>query len=105
MTDEDVMMDRDTSKKAGNISGGTLDDVRGEAGTAVRRKPGKFRPPARRGPRTIAAMANRVVDFASNAPQSIVTYTKKNPAQALALAAASGALLYAAIRALSPSRR
>jgi ElaB/YqjD/DUF883 family membrane-anchored ribosome-binding protein len=41
---------------------------------------------------------------AANTADSIVSYTKKNPATALAIAAASGVVLYAAIRALRSSR-
>jgi ElaB/YqjD/DUF883 family membrane-anchored ribosome-binding protein len=52
----------------------------------------------------ISDMANRARDAASNASDSITAYTRKNPITALAIAAASGALLYAAIRALTPSR-
>jgi hypothetical protein len=43
-------------------------------------------------------------DAASDASDSIIDYTKKNPITALAIAAASGALLYAAVKALLPSR-
>jgi len=49
----------------------------------------------------IAAQAR---DAAANAADSIVSYTKRNPATALAIAAASGVVLYAAIRALRSSR-
>lgn len=52
----------------------------------------------------LTGIANQARDAASNASDSVVAYTKKNPAMALAIAAASGALLYAAIKALSPSR-
>ena len=52
----------------------------------------------------ISEMASQAQNVASNASDSIVAYTKKNPVTALAIAAASGALLYAAIKALTPSR-
>jgi hypothetical protein len=52
----------------------------------------------------ITDMASQARDVASNASESIVAYTKKNPVKALVIAAASGALLYAAIKARSPSR-
>ena len=52
----------------------------------------------------ISDMASQARDVVSNASDSIVAYTKKSPVKALAIAAASGALLYAAIRALTPSR-
>jgi hypothetical protein len=53
---------------------------------------------------TISDMASQARDVASNASDSIVAYTKNNPVKALAIAVASGALLYAAIKALTPSR-
>ena len=53
---------------------------------------------------TMTEMAGQARDVASNASDSIAAYTKKNPVKALAIAAASGALLYAVIKALSPSR-
>lgn len=93
------------AKEAGNILSSKLDDVRGEAGTAVRRRSKQIQSSSRRASRAITALASQARDVASNASDTIVTYTKKNPAKALALAAASGALLFAAIRALSPPRR
>jgi hypothetical protein len=53
---------------------------------------------------TVTEIAGRARDVASNASDSIAAYTKNNPVKALAIAAASGALLYAVIKALSPSR-
>jgi ElaB/YqjD/DUF883 family membrane-anchored ribosome-binding protein len=43
-------------------------------------------------------------DAASDASDSIIAYTKKNPATALAIAAATGVVLYAAIKILSSRR-
>jgi ElaB/YqjD/DUF883 family membrane-anchored ribosome-binding protein len=40
-------------------------------------------------------MANQARDAASNASDSILAYTKKNPAKALGIAAVAGALLFA----------
>lgn len=47
--------------------------------------------------KTSQALAAR--DMAAGTADSIVSYTKKNPVKALAIAAASGAILYAAIKA------
>ena len=58
----------------------------------------------RQGLDAITEMAGQARDAASNASDSIVAYTKQNPVKALAIAAASGALLYAAIKTLSASR-
>jgi ElaB/YqjD/DUF883 family membrane-anchored ribosome-binding protein len=46
----------------------------------------------------ISDIADQARDMAASATDSIVSYTKKNPVKALAIAAASGAVLYAAIR-------
>jgi ElaB/YqjD/DUF883 family membrane-anchored ribosome-binding protein len=46
----------------------------------------------------VSDIAGQARDFAGDAVDSIVSYTKKNPLQALAIAAAAGALVYAATR-------
>jgi hypothetical protein len=53
---------------------------------------------------TISDVASQARDVASNTSDSMVAYTKNNPVKALAIAVASGALLYAAIKTLTPSR-
>ena len=45
-----------------------------------------------------------VSDAASQASDTIIAYTKKNPVQALMIAAVSGALLLALAKFLAPSR-
>jgi len=52
----------------------------------------------------ITDMTSQARDVASNAGESIIAYTKENPVKALAVAAAAGALLYAAIKASAASR-
>jgi ElaB/YqjD/DUF883 family membrane-anchored ribosome-binding protein len=47
---------------------------------------------------------NVVSDAASQASDTIITYTKQNPAKALVIAAASGALLLALAKLLNPMR-
>jgi hypothetical protein len=42
--------------------------------------------------------------MAANATDSIVSYTRKNPVKALAVAAVSGAFLYAAMKAYQSYR-
>jgi len=46
----------------------------------------------------VSDFAGQARDFAGDAVDSIASYTKKNPLQALAIAAAAGALIYAATR-------
>jgi ElaB/YqjD/DUF883 family membrane-anchored ribosome-binding protein len=104
---------QDATNDTGRILSAKLEDVRSEAGGAVRRGSRRAQSMGKQGlnsitdmasQRSIADMASKARDVASNASESIVAYTKKNPGKALAIAAASGALLYAAIKALSPSR-
>ena len=93
---------QETAKEAGDTLSGKLEDVRSKAGTAVRRRSRQAQSASQQGLHAVTAMANQARDAASNASDSIVAYTKKNPVKALAIAAAAGALLYAAARALSP---
>lgn len=48
--------------------------------------------------------AGQARDAATNATNSVVGYTKENPLKALAIAAASGALIYTAIKSLRSLR-
>jgi ElaB/YqjD/DUF883 family membrane-anchored ribosome-binding protein len=52
----------------------------------------------------ISDITDQARDMAANATDSIVSYTKKNPVRALAIAAASGAILYAAVKAFRSYR-
>jgi ElaB/YqjD/DUF883 family membrane-anchored ribosome-binding protein len=99
-----IRMTQDTAKNAGGILSTKLEDARSEAGTAWNASSKRVRSASRQGRDAITEMAGQARDVASNVSDSIVTYTKTNPIKALAIAAASGALLYAAIKALSPSR-
>ena len=95
---------QDTVKSVGNALSSKIEDVRSEAGTAVNRGSKRAQSMGKQGIDAITDMAGQVGDMASNANDSIVAYTKKNPVLALGIAAAAGALLYRAIRALTPSR-
>jgi ElaB/YqjD/DUF883 family membrane-anchored ribosome-binding protein len=53
---------------------------------------------------TVSDIAGQARDMAATTADSIVSYTKRNPVQALAIAAASGALLYVALKALRSYR-
>jgi len=57
-----------------------------------------------RGLDSARATAQQVRDSATQASESLVTYTKENPVKAILIAAASGALLVTLIKALSRSR-
>jgi ElaB/YqjD/DUF883 family membrane-anchored ribosome-binding protein len=92
------------ARDTGELLSSSLEDVRSEAGTAVRKGSRRVQSASKQGLDAITEMAGQARDAASNASASVVAYTKKNPVKALAIAAASGAVLYAAIKALSPSR-
>jgi hypothetical protein len=94
----------DSAKDAGNILSSKLEDARSEAGTIVKTGSKRIQSMGKQGLDAISDAVGQARDVASDASDSIIAYTKKNPATALAIAALSGALLYAAIKALSPSR-
>jgi ElaB/YqjD/DUF883 family membrane-anchored ribosome-binding protein len=81
-----------------------VDDLKGDATPALAKAVNRAQSIGRQSLDTISDMASQAQDAASNASDSIVAYTKKNPLTALTIAAASGALLYAVIKALTPSR-
>jgi ElaB/YqjD/DUF883 family membrane-anchored ribosome-binding protein len=90
--------------QAGNTLSNTVDDLQTDAGPAIKRAVGRVQSMSRQGMDAVSDMASQVRDAASSTSDSIVAYTKKNPATALAIAAASGALIYAAIKAVRTSR-
>jgi ElaB/YqjD/DUF883 family membrane-anchored ribosome-binding protein len=90
--------------QSGAALSSTVDELRSDAGPAMKRVVGRVQSMSRHGMDAVSDMASQVRDVASTTSDSIVAYTKKNPATALAIAAASGALIYAAIRAVRPSR-
>jgi ElaB/YqjD/DUF883 family membrane-anchored ribosome-binding protein len=51
-----------------------------------------------------SAAVRQARDTATQAADSVIDYTRTNPVKALLVAAASGALLLAVIKALTPSR-
>jgi hypothetical protein len=81
-----------------------VDQAHDKAIPVIRRVGGRAQATAQQGLDAISDMADQAREMAANTADSIFTYTKKNPLQALAIAAASGALLYAAVKALSSSR-
>ncbi len=93
-----------TGQEAGNVLSSKLEDVRSDAGTAFNTGARRVQSASKQGLDAMSDMAGQARDVASNATDSIVAYTKKNPVKALAIAAASGAVLYGMIKALSPSR-
>jgi ElaB/YqjD/DUF883 family membrane-anchored ribosome-binding protein len=87
-----------------NKAADKADDLRGDAMPAVKKATNQARTIGQQGIDAVSDAISQARDAASDASDSIVAYTKKNPVKALAIAAAAGALLYAVTRALTPSR-
>jgi ElaB/YqjD/DUF883 family membrane-anchored ribosome-binding protein len=85
---------KNTAKQAGTDFYSKADDFSSD----------RARSTVKHGLDAITAVASQARDGAADAYDTVLTYTKNNPLKALALAAASGALLYALIKALTPSR-
>jgi ElaB/YqjD/DUF883 family membrane-anchored ribosome-binding protein len=95
---------RNNAKDAGSVLSDKVEDVRGEAGPAMTKATDRMHWMGKRSLDAINNTASQARDLASNTSDSIVGYTKNNPVKALAIAAGAGVLLYAAIKALTPSR-
>jgi ElaB/YqjD/DUF883 family membrane-anchored ribosome-binding protein len=81
--------------KASDMAAGLRDD----AFPILSRASTQARAAGKRGISAASDMASQVRDAATNASDSIITYTKKNPAKALAIAAVGGAVLFALAKA------
>jgi hypothetical protein len=95
---------QDSAIDAGNALSSKVDDLRLGAGTTLTKAAIRAQSMGKQGLDAISNVASQTRDVISDTSQSIVAYTKKNPAKALTIAAASGALLYAAIKLVAPSR-
>ena len=79
-------------------------DLREEAVPILRRTASQAQAAGNRGIDALGGMASQARDAATDASESILAYTKKNPATALALAAVAGALIFALAKANSMRR-
>jgi ElaB/YqjD/DUF883 family membrane-anchored ribosome-binding protein len=95
---------QESAKDAGDSLSGQVSDVHDKAVPMIRTASGRAQSTVQQSLDAINDIAGQARDAAANAADSIVSYTKKNPMTALAIAAASGVVLYAAIRALRSSR-
>ncbi len=79
-----------------------------EAGSSILGEMGKVgnqvKDYAKRQVDTVHSATNAVRDSASEMADSVISYTKEKPFQALLFAAAAGALVVAVLRAVMPSR-
>jgi ElaB/YqjD/DUF883 family membrane-anchored ribosome-binding protein len=93
-----------SAKDAGNALSSKVAQAHDNAVPVIRSVGSRVQSTAQQGLDAISDMADQAREMAANTADSIVSYTKKNPLQALAIAAASGALLYAAIKTLRSYR-
>jgi ElaB/YqjD/DUF883 family membrane-anchored ribosome-binding protein len=96
---------QNTANDAGSALSVKVDDLRSEVGSTFAKTAGRVQSMGKQGLDAITGMASQARDVVSDTSESVVAYTKKNPVKALAIAAASGALLYAVINAVVPSRK
>jgi ElaB/YqjD/DUF883 family membrane-anchored ribosome-binding protein len=93
-----------TANDAGDSLSSKVDDLRSDAAPMVRKATARAQSLGKSGFEAVSDAAQRARDSVSSASESIVTYTKENPAMALAIAAASGALVYGLVKMLKASR-
>jgi len=93
-----------SAKDAGDALASKVTDVHDKAIPVIRNAGSRAQSTLQQGFDTVSDIADQARDMAAHTADSIVTYTKRNPLQALAIAAASGALLYVAIKALRSYR-
>jgi len=93
-----------SAKDAGDSLASKVTEVHDKAIPVIRSASSRAPSMLQQGFDTASDIADQARDMAANTADSIVSYTKRNPVQALAIAAASGALLYVAIKALRSYR-
>jgi ElaB/YqjD/DUF883 family membrane-anchored ribosome-binding protein len=92
----------DNAKDARSVLASEMDDLRNEAGSTLIRVADRAQSMARQGLDSIAETVSHARDAVFDTSDSLVAYTEKNPVKALALAVATGALLYAVLRNTEP---
>jgi ElaB/YqjD/DUF883 family membrane-anchored ribosome-binding protein len=81
-----------------------INKVRNDAVPMLKRMSGHAWQGVEQGLEAIDDTAQQARDVSKKASKSIVAYTRKKPVKALAIAAASGILLHAAVKAFKPAR-
>jgi ElaB/YqjD/DUF883 family membrane-anchored ribosome-binding protein len=100
------LADTTTDKAYAGIRGAqdSVKDAADKAAPLIRKAGDRAQSTMRQGFDAINDFAGQARDAATSATDSVVGYTKANPLKALAIAAASGALIYTAIRSLRTFR-
>ena len=75
-----------------------------DAAPAIKKAVDQTQSFVRQSVKTVGAASRQMADTASQLTSSVRSYTKSNPMKAILIAAASGAVLFTVIRALTPSR-
>jgi ElaB/YqjD/DUF883 family membrane-anchored ribosome-binding protein len=93
-----------SAQDAGDSLSSRVTDAHDKAIPVLRKAGSHAQSTVQQGFNAVSDMADQARDMLADTADSIVSYTKKNPVQALAIAAASGALIYVAIKALRSYR-
>jgi ElaB/YqjD/DUF883 family membrane-anchored ribosome-binding protein len=93
-----------SAKDAGASLSSRVTDAHDKAIPVIRKASSQAQSTVQQGFDAVSDIAAQARDMVADTADSIVSYTKRNPVQALAIAAASGALIYVAIKALRSYR-
>jgi ElaB/YqjD/DUF883 family membrane-anchored ribosome-binding protein len=99
-----MFMESTSTGNFAKTSQSLADTAADKAAPLLREATDRAKSTARQSIDAINDFAGQARDAASSATDSIVGYTKANPLKALAIAAASGALIYTAIKSLRSLR-
>ncbi len=95
-----------SDKSGDKIQDGIRDaqQIAKDAGASIVSKFDSVTGQAKHGLDTVKDALKQARDSVFDSSEALVTYTKENPVKALLIAAASGALLWSVLKALTPSR-
>jgi ElaB/YqjD/DUF883 family membrane-anchored ribosome-binding protein len=95
---------RESVMDAGNALASRVADIQDKAAPAIRKVRVRAQSTGQQSLDAINDLAGQARGMAASTADSIVSYTKQNPVTALAIAAAAGVVLYAAIMGFRSSR-
>jgi ElaB/YqjD/DUF883 family membrane-anchored ribosome-binding protein len=91
-------------REAGAALSSKVDEIHADAAPGFRQTAARVQAMGKQGFDAVSEVAGRARDTVSSTSQSIIEYTKENPVKALAIAAASGALLVTLAKVIKASR-
>jgi ElaB/YqjD/DUF883 family membrane-anchored ribosome-binding protein len=92
------------TSNAGDALSDKVDDLRSEATPLIRKASARVQSIGSQGLDAVTDATQRARESLSDASDAIISYTKENPVKALAIAAASGALVYGLVKLIQSSR-